>query len=56
MPNGNGDDAGGKRPQATTAPLWFLDDPDALLRRLIVRTVLEPPPGMRRVKPRWLKR
>ena len=52
----NDDDGNRKLPQATAAPLWFLDDPDALLRRLIVRTVLEPPPGMRRVKPRWLKR
>jgi hypothetical protein len=50
------DDKGGKGAEATPAPLWFLDDPDALLRRLIVRTVLEPPPGMRRVRPRWLKR
>ena len=50
------DDSKGKRPEATPAPLWFLEDPDALLRRLIVRTVLEPPPGMRRLRPRWLKR
>jgi hypothetical protein len=50
------DDAGRKRPQAAPPPLWFLDDPDALLRRMIVRTVLESPPGLRGLRPRWLKR
>ena len=47
------------RPDGGAAqPLWFLRDPDALVRRLVVRTLLEPPPGMRmrRLRPRWLKR
>jgi hypothetical protein len=50
------DDSKGKPPAATPAPLWFLGDSDALVRRLIMRTVLEPPPGMRRLRQRWLKR
>jgi hypothetical protein len=46
------DDKRGKTPQPAPALLWFLDDSDALLRRLIVRTLLEPPAALRRLRPR----
>jgi hypothetical protein len=32
--------------------LWFLSQPDALVRRLLLRTVLEPPVAMRRWRAR----
>jgi hypothetical protein len=51
-----GDDDDAADDGATPPTLWFLREPDALVRRLVVRTLLEPPPGMRRLRPRWLKR
>jgi hypothetical protein len=36
--------------------LWFLAQPDAFLRRFILRTVLEPPRSLRGLRPRGLRR
>jgi hypothetical protein len=54
LPSGEGSDE--LPDDAAPSSLWFLREPDALVRRLVVRTLLEPPPGMRRLRPRWLKR
>jgi hypothetical protein len=51
------DDPSGERRPA--GPLWFLAERDAFLRRFILRTLLQPPPFVRRarrVRPRWLPR
>ena len=44
--------------EAPAAPSLFayLADRDAFLRRYVLSVVLAPPPGMRRVRPRWLRR
>jgi hypothetical protein len=46
-------------PAPTTPPpdrLWFLSVPDEFLRRFVLRTVLQPPPSVRRARPPWLRR
>jgi len=46
--------AGGEQPPPER--LWFLADREALLRRFVLRTLLEPPRFRRAARPRWLRR
>jgi hypothetical protein len=45
-----------RRQPRAVHPLWFLGEPDALVRRFILRTVLERPVALRRMQPRGIKR
>jgi hypothetical protein len=60
MPNAKRSSAEGIAALEVEAPrpslFEFLADRDAFFRRYVLSIVLQPPPGMRRVRPRWLRR